>query len=153
MREQRGRRAGRAHDIPVVGIDYFYIAEHGPQTRSELTFPDSDGGNELLTEVRKKGDVVKRLVIRCFSSKHVFAHVVPCKGDDEDKFVANLAVTDLSLLGHVRLILKSDHGNALVALIAGTGFKVGGLDGLSTEHGQQYDSQANEATEVGVRSV
>ena len=32
-------------------------------------------------------------------------------------------------------------------------FKVEGLESLTTEQGQKYDSQANGATEVGVRSV
>ena len=27
--EQRGGHAGRAHEIPLVGLDYFYITEHG----------------------------------------------------------------------------------------------------------------------------
>ena len=67
--EQRGRHAGRAHEIPLVGLDYFYITEHGLQARSELTFGENDEGNALLTEARKKGDVVKCLVIRCFSRR------------------------------------------------------------------------------------
>ncbi len=157
MGEQRGRHAGRAHEIPVVGIDYFYITEHGLQTRSELTFAEDSEGDKPLTDARRKGDIVKCLVIRCYESKNVFAHVVPCKGDDEDKFVANLAVGDLSWIGHVELILKSDQGKALVALITRTvdivRFKVEGLESLTTEQSQKYDSQANGATEVGIRSV
>ena len=155
--EQRGRHAGRTHEIPVVGIDYFYITEHGLQTRSELTFAEDNEGDKLLTDARRKGDIVKCLVIRCYESKNVFAHVVPCKGDDEDKFVANLAVEDLTWLGHVKLILKSDQEKALATLITRTvdilRFKVEDLESLSTEQSQKYDSQANGATEVGIRSV
>lgn len=98
---------------------------------------------------------MKCLVIRCYESKNVFAHVVPCKGDDEDKFVANLAVEDLSWLGHVKLILKSDQEKALVALITRAvdilRFKVEGLEIFTAEQSQKYDSQANGATEVGIR--
>ena len=63
--EQRGRHAGRAHEIPVVGIDYFYITEHGPQIRSELTSAEDSEGDKLTTDARRKGDIVKCLVVRC----------------------------------------------------------------------------------------
>ena len=123
---------------------------HGLQTRSGLTFAEDSEGDKLLTDARRKGDIVKCLVIRCYESKNVFAHVLPCKCDNEDKFVANLAVEDLSWLGHVRLTLKSDQEKAIVVLIARTvdtpRFKAQGLESLTIEQGQKYDSQANGAT-------
>ena len=153
--EQRGRHASRAHDTPLVGIDYFFITEHGPQTMSELTFAESNEGNAVLAEARKDGDSAKCIVIRCFPSKNVFAHVAPCNGDDEGTVVANLAVIDLSWLGHVWLILKSDQEKALVALTPRTvdslWLKVEDVESPSTEQSQKYDSQANGANEVGIR--
>ena len=34
--EQRGRHVGRAHEIPIVGIDYWYIATGDLKLRKEL---------------------------------------------------------------------------------------------------------------------
>ena len=35
--ERRGRHAGRHHDIPRVGIDYWYITSDGLKKRCEIT--------------------------------------------------------------------------------------------------------------------
>ena len=40
-----------------------------------------------MDESRKKGETVKCIVIRCSKTKTIFAHVVPCKGLDEDSYV------------------------------------------------------------------
>ncbi len=90
--EQRGRHRGRDHLIAIVGLDYFYITSNGLETREDIvkTYPLDKGGDQKLEAARRGGQVVKCLIIRCFSSKNLFAHVVPCKGSDEDKFVVGL---------------------------------------------------------------
>ena len=53
--EQRGRHAGRVHEVPRVGIDYWYITSGSVKLRKELTdeFPMTDEGDAALHEARK----------------------------------------------------------------------------------------------------
>ena len=82
------------------------------------TDPSSAGGvsEEAITTARSAGAVVKCLLVRCFHSKNVFAHVIPQKGDDEDHYCAKLAVADIEWLGHTKVIIKTDNERAIVAL-------------------------------------
>ena len=48
--------------------------------------------------------------LRCSKTKAVFAHVVPCKGVDEDEYVSSIVVKDLEWVGHMAMILKADRG-------------------------------------------
>ena len=77
------------------------------------------------------------------------------KGDDEDRFAANLVSRDIAWLGHVKMLLKTDNEPALKALVTAAVQFVKGqvqqVDTVSTETSQAYDSQSNGATEVGVR--
>ena len=56
--EQRGRHAGRDHEIPRVGIDYWFITTGGLKTRRELIdeYPDSVEGNLALERARRAQD-------------------------------------------------------------------------------------------------
>ena len=67
--EQRGAHTGRAHDIPIVGVDFWYITTGGVKRRDELK--DSD---EELKEARENGKMMKCLIVRCHATKSVFAH-------------------------------------------------------------------------------
>ena len=88
-----GRGRGQQHRarpnslIPVVAIDYFFLIEAGVKLRSELELTD-----EALQEARAKGEIVKCLAVRCLKYKAVFAHVVPCKGADENGIVADMVL-------------------------------------------------------------
>ncbi len=152
----RGRGIQHRHSIgsmvPVLGFDYFFLTKGGVKKKNELGMDDSE-----LREARSKGDVVKCLLARCLLSKAVFAHVIPCKGADEDGLVAEMAVRDLGWLGHTRVIVKADGEPALQALVhrALTQAKVEckDLDQLTKEDPAAYDSQANGGTEVGVQLV
>jgi hypothetical protein len=125
--------------------------------RSELDQAEDAEGELQLTAAREEGSIIKCIVVRCHQSKNTFAHVVPCKGADEDGYVVNLLVADISWLGHVRLILKSDQEVSLLALVTQTlkvmKFKVEGLESLTTEQSAAYESQSNGATEVAVRAM
>ncbi len=155
--EQRGKHEGREHMIPRVGIDYWYITSKGLNKRDELEFKMDDDGNAKLQEARKSGAIVKCIIIRCHETKCVFAHVVPCKGADEDNYVVDLICSDIAWLGHARLLLKSDNEKALLSLVTralrALKCQVEGLESVSSEQSQEYDSQANGGTEVGIRAV
>ena len=116
--EQRGRHAGRPHDIPRVGIDYWYITTGGVQTRQDIAadFPQDVDGETSLVRAREEAKLMKCLIVRCHESKAVFAHTIPVKGRDEDNYVASLITTDVAFMGHVKLIIKSDNEPALLAL-------------------------------------
>ncbi|MBS94029.1 MAG: hypothetical protein CL799_06265 [Chromatiales bacterium] len=155
--EQRGAHAGRAHTIPRVGVDFWYITTGGIKRRDELEYPVSDDGDARLLEDRKKGKIIKCLIIRCHDTKCVFAHVIPHKGTDEDSYIVDLVCTDVAWLGHAKLIIKGDNEKALVSLINKAlkvlKCQVEGLESAMPEHSQEYDSQANGGTEVGIRAV
>ncbi len=100
---------------------------------------------------------MKCVLIRCWDSKIIFAHVVPCKGADEEKFVANLICADIEWLGYTKLILKADNETSIKALVKQVAGilkeKCHNLENLQKENPPAYDSQANGGTEVGIRIV
>ena len=141
----------------MAGIDYWYITSGTLKKRSELELAENAEGETQLAAARQDGSIVKCIIARCHQSKNTFAHFIPCKGADEDQYVANLLVADISWVGHVRLIFKSDQEVALLALVTQIlkvmKFKVEGLESLTTEQSAAYESQPNGATEVAVRSI
>ena len=68
--EQRGSHVGRAHEIPIVGIDFWYITTGGIKRRDELQETD-----EEIKAEREEGKMIKCLIVRCYETKSVFAHV------------------------------------------------------------------------------
>ena len=52
--EQRGRTQGRAHEIPRVGIDYWFITADGLTKRPQREYPLNAQGDELLEKARKE---------------------------------------------------------------------------------------------------
>ena len=110
------RKAG-ASDIPILGLDYFFLTKGGVHTRRELEFATTAEGEEQLEAARKSGDVTKYLLVRCFQSKTVFAFLVPQKGLDEQNIACDHALGAMQWLGHTRIILKSDNEPAAQALV------------------------------------
>ena len=185
--EDQHRPATEESSIPVVGLDYFFITmarsptadqtspvdrptasddspdepSPSPSTsepycdiklRSELGYDDS-----VLQEAIRTGKVVKCIIIRCTSTKIIFAHCIPYKGAGEDQYVASLVVQAVEWLGHTRLILKADNEPALHTLVEQSleeiRIKVRGVIQISTEHPPKYDSQSNGGVETGVRLI
>ncbi len=161
--EQRGRHAGRVHEIPRIGLDYWYITTGTIKQRKELAdvYPLTGDGDAALEEARKKRDVMKCLIVRCHESKAVFAHAIPVKGDDEDHYVADLIASDVAFMGHIRLLLKSDNEPALLKLAEAALEKIrcqvlkneSPVQSASSEQAPEYESASNGGTECGIRSV
>ena len=76
--------------VPIVGMDCFYITKGGIRRRDQLakgivetigkaSFPAKDAGTggDAISKARAAGEVLKCLLVRCFHSKNVFAHVAP----------------------------------------------------------------------------
>ena len=84
---RRGRRPRRAtwkayrrvHEIPRVGIDYWYITTGSLKLRKELAdeYPLNAEGDAALQTARAEQKVMKCLIARCHESKAVFAHAIP----------------------------------------------------------------------------
>ena len=150
----RGRgiqhRARLGSIIPIVGIDYFFLTGGGIKLREEL-----DKTDEEVNEARARGELTKCLIVRCYASKAIFGHVVPCKGIDEDNLVVDMILQDLEWLGHTRIIMKADNEPALQALakraIELAKVELKDLEQMSKEDPVAYDSMSNGGTEVGVR--
>ena len=117
----------------------------------------NDEGESELETARTKGDVVKYVLVRCFSSKAVFAHMVPQKGLDEKNVACDFILGDLEWLGHTRIIMKSDNEPAVQALVGRVvelaKIECKNFTQLSKEQSAAYDSQSNGGTEVGVGIV
>ena len=150
-------RPGEPSEIPVVGLDYFYITDGGVKCRRELAQEETEDGEAMLQEERKGGSLVKCLIMRCFHGKAVFAHCIPYKGIGEDQYVTSLVVKNVEWLGYTRLILKCDNEPSLKALVEQSleeiRIKVKGVTQISTEHPPRYDSQSNGGIETGVRII
>jgi hypothetical protein len=167
---------GQQSQIPVIGIDYFFITQRGIKRRpqesdleprgpadqprvEEEQDASPEGGivDEAAVEAaRTAGKIVKCILVRDFHSKCTFAHVVPCKGIDEERYVAKMVADDIVWLGYGELAVKADNEASLNALIRVTIDEVRSKRSnvkITTEAPAPYESQSNGATEVGVRNV
>ena len=153
----RQHRPGEPSVIPVVGLDYFYISAGGVQCRRELAQEEIADGEAAIQKERLEGSLVKCLLMRCFSSKALFAHCIPYKGTGEDQYVATVVTKNVEWLGHTRLILKCDNEPSLKALVEQSleeiRIKVKGITQISVEHPPRYESQSNGGIETGVRII
>ena len=62
--EQRGRNTGRSHDVPRLGIDYWYITSGGLMKRDEMPeFPTTTEGDRALEQARVDDKIMKCIVI------------------------------------------------------------------------------------------
>ena len=151
------RKSAGASAVPIIGVDYFFLTKGGIFTRRELEFAVSAEGDAQLEVARTKGDVVKYLLVRCFLTKAVFAHMVPQKGLDENNVACDFVLGDLEWYGHTRIILKSDNEPAVKALVSRVielaKIESKDFEQLGKEQSAAYDSQSNGGTEVGVRLV
>ena len=157
----RGRglqhRRSTGSDIPIIGVDYFFMTKKGIQRRDELDYERNSEGDAKLEKARVAGEIVKCIAVRCASTKALFAHVVPCKGLDENGWVADTVVQDVAWLGHTKLIIKADGEPALQALVKRV-LEVARVEcpeaeSISKENPPAYDSQANGSIETGIRLV
>ena len=134
------------------------VSEDAQASAANPAEPDSVGNanEDAITRARAAGKVVKCLLVRCFQSKNVFAHVVPQKGDDEEHYCAKLAVDDIGWLGHTKVIVKTDNERSVVALkhrVAKMLKEWKAMENVQTESPAAYESQSNGGIEVGVKIV
>ena len=155
---EQHRRCGHKSRVPIGGVDYFFLTSgDGEQEELVKLRGELDMDDATVNQERHAGRLVKCLLFRCHTSKAVFAWTIPYKGDGEDGYVTGLLVTALKWLGYTRYILKSDNEPALLAMAHAAmkmaRVEIPEMEQLTEEHPTAYDSQANGATEVGVRAM
>jgi len=142
---------------PIVHIDYFFVTAAGVKSREELEYSNDASGRGEMEQHRSEGKILKCILLKCGYSKAVFAHVIPCKGVDEQKYVIGLIVQAVQWLGHVRLVLKGDNERSLQAAIkeamARIRVEVKDIEQVMEERPPVHDSQAHGSAENGVRDV
>ncbi len=157
--ERRGHGGGSCHCIPIVGMDYFYITTGNVAKREDLKheYEMNAEGEAKLNEARKQGKLVKCILIRCYQTKCMFAHVIPSRETGEDGYTVGLVVSAVSWIGHVKVILKSDGEPAILKLVKKSleeiKTKVEDMETATREQSHPRDSQSNGGTEVGIRIV
>ena len=117
----RGRGLPHKHQhrssVPRVGVDYFYITSGGVRRKEELSEDINDTAEGAIESARQRGEIVKCIIVRCWDSKCIFAHVIPCKGLDEDSYVSNLVTEDIAWLGYNSMVLKADNETSVQKLV------------------------------------
>ena len=152
--EQRGRHTGRPHDVPRVGLDYWFITSGGDLRRRKglkEDFPEGEDGEAKLEQARAELKIMKCIAIRCHESKAVFAHSVPVKGRGEDNYVSEFVAADVQFMGHVKVIIKTENEPAPLALATGALLNIridvqkdqSSLHAVSLEHSAEHESQSN----------
>ena len=142
-REQAHVQSAVAREIPVISLDYCFLSRRGVFDRGE--WKPIEG--ELSLKV---------LVVRCSKSKAVFAHAVPVKGVDPQRYIIDCVVDDVSWLGHVKVLIKSDNEPALAQVVstALSAIRIRcDMEQVGEEHSIPYDPKTNGAAELGVKLV
>ena len=95
-------RAGPEGRVPVVSFDYLLITTRGVRQKEQLL----------------PGEVVllKILVVKDSKSKVISAHVVACKGVDDNGYAVEKLKRDILWFGYRSVILKSDNEPAIVTI-------------------------------------
>ncbi len=143
--------------VPIVGVDYFFLAKGIIHTRNELELSMTPGGGTELEAARSRGDFGTYLLVRCVQQKAVFAHLVPRKVLGETNVACDFVLQDLEWLGHTRVIMQADNEPAVQALVARVielaKVECKDFAQLTKEQSAAYDSQSNGGVEVGVMLV
>ena len=89
--------------MPIVAADYLLVTKKGVHMKHEL--------------MENAEVIMKILVVKDSKSKYIGAHLVPVKGLGFDRYAAEKLRRDILWLGDSRVIIKTDHGPAIVAVL------------------------------------
>ena len=131
-------------EFSMISVDYFFLSAKGVITRTE-----TEGQWETPPE-----DTLRVLAGVCSSTKVLFAHAVPQKGDDSNGYAAKCLADSIAWMGHSKVTIRSDNEPAMITLVAAATniLKLGGVD-VTVEGSIPYDPQSNGAAESAVRLV
>ena len=130
-RERPHHRHPGVRTLPTLCFDYMFVSKKGVFTRDEWKLESAEA------------EGVKVLVAREAVSKCVFAHAIPMKGVDPDRYSVDCLVKDIEWMGCTRVIMKSDNEPSIVKLLLESlkSLRIEGLDQAAEEHSPQYDPQ------------
>ena len=140
---ERPHRASQDHErsIPLISLDYMYLARSGVFAREELPQSEREGA-------------IRIIVAKCVRTQCLFAHAVPQKGVDPDGYVITQLKDDILWLGHSQVVLRSDNEPALVRVVekvANALKNSAGVQSAACEGSVPYDPQTNGHAEGAVR--
>jgi len=118
--------------------------------------PAQDDPRSKPGEQESRPKTATRIIVaKCFRTRCIFAHTVPQKGVDPDRYAVQRLVRDIQWLGHSRVILRSDNDPAIVKLLSETlkDLKAEGFWQVAESHPPIYDPASNGAIEVACKSV
>ena len=144
------------HDIPVIGMDYFYLTSSSLQSVEDMGYSRDKSGLDTLEALVESGAAAKCLIVKDQNSKCIFGHMVLKKGLDAKGYAVDCIKNDILWLGYRRIIMKSDNEPSILALLQGALALLrveSQIDQVSTEHPKEYVSRSNGMTESGVRSL
>ncbi len=147
-----GRALGPQHrgehepsKIAVIAMDYFYATKDRVMEAKE-----TEELRGSLDEMVESGSIVKCMMVRCTSTKAMYAVVVPKKGPG-DHYGTDRVVDFVKWLGHSKIILRSDNEPALTSVVKDAiKTLLISVESIGDEHSAVYDSQSNGAAEVGI---
>lgn len=137
------RVVGHARSIPVVSLDYRFVTKTGVFEGSEW---EAIGEQEYL----------QVSVIRGRRSGALFAHAVPKKEVDGQRYVIDNILDECTWLGYNKIMLKSGNGREIVRFVADAMLALriqGHADQAAAEHSVPYDPATNGNAESGVKLV
>ena len=99
--------------------------------------------------------LAKVLVAKFLATKAVFAHVVPQKGVDPERYAVDWLAKDVLWLGHSKIILRTDNEPAIQKLLTEMlkVLKASKLEQVGENHPPAYDPSSNGAIEIACKSV
>ena len=136
------------------------------RTLEELTDKLKNGDHEKAFTLAREDKVenatdsrptesLKILVAKCCKTKCVFAHAVPQKGIDSERYAVDRLVRDLKWLGHTKIVLKSDNEPAILKLLTEVlkDMRVQAVEQVTESHPPAYDPSSNGEIENACRRL
>lgn len=135
----------------ATGIQHKTLREAGG---SSSCFRLVHGGATFELQSGDEGVFTTRIA-DCHASKSIFSNVVPQQGVDLDFCAVETLKRDIMWLGRTKLVLKTDNGRAILALICNTVKAPRTEDHFITSRWliRLYDSASNVSTENASRQV
>ena len=153
--EGRGREMGHravtdrdTRRVSTFSFYYLFMSDKGDIESWKSAADGSTDGDE------SRG--IKILVAKDSKSRALFAHVVPTKGVDEQRFSVDMLTEDVKWLGHTKVILKSDNEVAILRLLTESLKELrvaADMEQLMEDHPPPFDSHANGDAESAAKAI
>ena len=124
-KKKKNKKQGEDDEVPEVGMDY-----------------------KSFGQEEKEDDKATLIIARDRATLETFVHLCRCKGPN-DEWVVDKLVEDMAILGHTKMIIKTDGEPALVSVMKAIQEKR--THPTLPKHPPAYDPQSNGAIPKGGR--